>query len=74
MTLETVAHLRLRRGCGDSEPFPLKDGRTDMEALAAMLNKDVACVLLQSPNYFGLIEDGETVAKIVARTTVPSSS
>ena len=48
-----------------SGTIPLKDGRTDMEALASMLDKDVACVLLQSPNYFGLVEDGETVAKIV---------
>ena len=45
--------------------IPLKDGLTDMEALASMLDKDVACALLQSPNYLGLVEDGETVAKIV---------
>ena len=64
MTLETVRTYAFGADV-EIRTIPLKDGRTDMEALASMLSKDVACVLLQSPNYFGLVEDGETVAKIV---------
>lgn len=44
---------------------PTKDGRTDLEALAAMLGADSACFYLQQPNYWGLIEDAEAIGKIV---------
>ncbi len=64
MTLETVRTYAFGADV-EIRTIPLKDGRTDMEALASMLDKDVACALLQSPNYLGLVEDGETVAKIV---------
>ena len=36
---------------------PVKDGVTDMEALAALIDDATAGVLLQQPNYFGMIED-----------------
>ena len=35
----------------------LRDGKTDMEELQASLDGDTASVILQSPNFFGLIED-----------------
>jgi glycine dehydrogenase subunit 1 len=35
------------------------DGKTDMEELKASVGADTACVLIQSPNFFGLIEDVE---------------
>lgn len=35
----------------------LRDGKTDLEELQASLDKDTAAVILQSPNFFGLIED-----------------
>ncbi|MBR4164640.1 MAG: aminomethyl-transferring glycine dehydrogenase subunit GcvPA [Lachnospiraceae bacterium] len=41
------------------EVIPMKDGRTDQEALAALLSDDTACVLFQQPNFFGLFEDSE---------------
>jgi len=38
-------------------PVPLNNGVTDGSALAALLDDDVAGVLLQNPNYLGQIED-----------------
>ncbi len=43
------------------EMIPLRDGRTDPDALASALTEDTACVLLQQPNFFGLIEETETL-------------
>ena len=63
MTLETIRTYAFGAGM-EVRVIPAKGGRTDMDALAGMLNKDVACVLLQSPNYFGLIEDGEKAAEL----------
>ena len=63
MTLETIRTYAFVAGV-EVRVIPAKGGRTDMDALAGMLNKDVACVLLQSPNYFGLIEDGEKAAEL----------
>ena len=36
---------------------PLKDGRTDIDALHAMLTGDVASLHIQQPNFFGQLED-----------------
>ena len=36
---------------------PLKDGVTDPSALAEMLAEDVACLYVQQPNYYGLLEN-----------------
>ncbi len=37
--------------------IPMADGHTDVEQLKALLNDDVAGVLVQTPNFFGVIED-----------------
>jgi glycine dehydrogenase subunit 1 len=37
--------------------IPLKNGVTDADALSSLLSGDTACVVAQSPNFFGLIED-----------------
>ncbi len=44
---------------------PEKDGRTDQEALRAMLGEDAACFYLQQPNYYGNMEDAAAVGEIV---------
>ena len=44
---------------------PVKDGKTDLEALRELLGENVASFYLQQPNYFGLLEDAETVAEMV---------
>ena len=43
---------------------PSKDGATDIEALKAAIQKDTACVYVQSPNYFGIIEDMDEIVKV----------
>ena len=44
---------------------PVKDGKTDLEALRELLGENVASFYLQQPNYFGLLEDAEAVAEMV---------
>ena len=43
------------------------DGRIDLAALDAAVTSDTACVLIQSPNFFGTIEDVAAVAEIAHR-------
>ena len=44
--------------------IPLKDGVTDKQALAATIDETTATVLIQQPNYFGMIEDGAGIGEI----------
>lgn len=44
---------------------PEKDGVTDTEALAALLDGSVACFYLQQPNYYGILEDAESLGTMV---------
>lgn len=45
--------------------IPVKDGKTDIDALKEMLSADVASVYVQQPNFFGLFEDAEVIAEAV---------
>ncbi len=45
-------------------PFNRETGRLDLAELDAAITADTACVLIQSPNFFGTIEDVEAIAKI----------
>ncbi len=40
-------------------------GRVDLKALDAAITSDTACVLVQSPNFFGTIEDVAAIAEVV---------
>jgi len=40
------------------------DGRVDLAALEAAVTEETACVLVQSPNFFGVIEDIAAIAEI----------
>ncbi len=42
-----------------------EDGRIDLAALDASLTDRTACLLVQSPNFFGLVEDIPAIAEIV---------
>lgn len=42
----------------------LKDGRVDMADLEKQITSDTACVLVQSPNFFGCIEDIAALADL----------
>jgi glycine dehydrogenase subunit 1 len=41
------------------------NGRVDMDALDAAITAETACVLIQSPNFFGTIEDVAVIAELV---------
>jgi len=44
------------------------DGRVDMDALAALVTEETACVMIQSPNFFGTIEDVAAIAALAHAT------
>lgn len=53
---------------GANEPYALVpncDGRLDLNALKAALNDGVASLILQSPNYYGILEDVPAIADLV---------
>ena len=53
-------------GTGDElRIVPAKDGKTDLEALKAMLSADVASVYVQQPNFHGQFEDAEAIGEAV---------
>ena len=53
-------------GTGDElRVVPVKDGRTDMDALREMLDDGVASFYVQQPNFFGQFEDAEALGQAV---------
>ncbi|MBN1778167.1 MAG: aminomethyl-transferring glycine dehydrogenase subunit GcvPA [Clostridiales bacterium] len=60
---DTIAVMRTYGYGTDTEVrvVPLKDGRTDPDALKTMLADDVASLYIRQPNYFGLLEDVPTL-------------
>jgi len=44
-----------------------QDGRIDLAALEQSVTEETACVLVQSPNFFGVIEDIPAIAEIAHR-------
>ena len=47
------------------EEIPIKEGFTDFSKLEEMIDDQVASVILQQPNFFGLVEDLDGVADLV---------
>lgn len=47
------------------EIIPEKDGLTDVDYLKEHMDKTVACVYIQHPNYYGNLEDAEAIGEIV---------
>ena len=44
---------------------PVKDGKTDIDALKELLSSDVASFYVQQPNFFGQIEDAKALGELV---------
>ena len=44
---------------------PEKEGETDIDALASLLDDTSACVYIQQPNYYGVIENADAMCRIV---------
>ncbi len=44
--------------------YDAETGRVDLAALAAQITEETACVLVQSPNFFGVIEDIPAIAEL----------
>lgn len=45
--------------------LPEKDGLTDIDSWNTMDTSSIACLIIQTPNYHGLIEDGASIANAV---------
>ncbi len=53
-------------GTGDElRIIPEKDGKTDLDALKAMLGADIAGVYIQQPNFYGQLEDAQAIGQAV---------
>ena len=53
-------------GTGDEMiVVPVKDGKTDPDALKALLTPGIASLYVQQPNFYGLFEDAEALGEIV---------
>ncbi len=52
-------------GTGDEMiVVPVKDGKTDTEALKSLLGDGIASVYVQQPNFYGLFEDAEAIGEL----------
>ena len=63
-TLETVKTYCFGNEM-ELEIIPEKDGVTDVDYLKEHMDKTVACVYIQHPNYYGNLEDAEAIGEIV---------
>ncbi len=60
-----VMHTYAQHQGHDASEVPCgQDGRVDLAALERAVTEETACVLVQSPNFFGVIEDIPAIAEI----------
>lgn len=50
---------------GEIIEIDFKDGETDIELLKSTISLDTAAVIVQNPNFFGIIEDISSIEKII---------
>jgi glycine dehydrogenase subunit 1 len=60
-----ATYLRYRELPTSEVGFDAETGRIDLAALEASVTEETAAVLVQSPNFFGVIEDIPAIAEIV---------
>ncbi|MCS7041436.1 MAG: aminomethyl-transferring glycine dehydrogenase subunit GcvPA [Bryobacteraceae bacterium] len=63
--LDTAAHNA--RMSVATYPYDAATGQADLAALERLLDEETACVILQSPNFFGVVEDVRAAAEIAHR-------
>ena len=61
---EVLATYAQHQGTHQAEVTYGADGRLDLAALEAAITTETACVLVQSPNFFGVVEDIPAIAEI----------
>jgi glycine dehydrogenase subunit 1 len=61
---EVIATYAQHQEIPTTEVGYTENGRVDLAALDSAITKDTACVLIQSPNFFGTIEDVAAIAEI----------
>jgi glycine dehydrogenase subunit 1 len=61
---EVIATYAQHQEIPISEVGYAANGRVDMAALDAAITKETACVMIQSPNFFGTIEDVDAIAEM----------
>jgi glycine dehydrogenase subunit 1 len=49
---------------------PAKDGQTDIQKLKEAMDEETACVLIQQPNYYGQLEDADSIGVIAKEKDV----
>ncbi len=64
---EVIATYATHQEIPRTEVGYASNGRVDMAALEAAITNDTACVLIQSPNFFGTIEDVAVIAEVAHR-------
>lgn len=47
--------------------IPIVNGQVDLEVLDSRCDNETAAFIFQNPNFFGIIEDGESIAEIVKK-------
>ncbi|GAA3759595.1 aminomethyl-transferring glycine dehydrogenase subunit GcvPA [Terriglobus aquaticus] len=62
---EVLGTYAQHQGIPTAEVGYFDNGRVDLSALDAAITDDTACVLIQSPNFFGTIEDIAAIADVV---------
>jgi len=62
---EVIATYAKYQGLPLTEVSFTENGRVDLAALDAAITPETACVLIQSPNFFGTIEDVAAIADVV---------
>ena len=60
-TIQTYCYAANR----DCVVVPEKDGVTDIEFLKASMKDNSACLIMQQPNFYGIIEDADAISKVV---------
>lgn len=64
---EVLATYAFHQGMPTATAAFNESGRVDAKALEKAVTTETACVLIQSPNFFGTIEDVEAIAEIAHR-------